>query len=118
MRLEKQQQQELAKRQGLTGRTIVQTVWFFITGAAAYFLLEWLIAADYLSMGFFHNRMLIPHFVPDPVIKGLFVLVVVIIMQFFLLIGFVFASPQGRARTGKPTPYSTNPDPFENDYRN
>ncbi|MDX1663488.1 MAG: hypothetical protein R3272_06820 [Candidatus Promineifilaceae bacterium] len=116
MRIEKQREQELARRRGLTSRTVLMFVWFVISGIAGYLLLRVLFAENYLSYGFFYSDLGIPSAVPRAVILGALVLSIMLVMQFLLILGFTLGSPQGRARTGKPTAHSRNPDPLDRDY--
>ena len=111
MRLEKKHEEELAQRKGMTGRTIVATIWLLISIGLGYFLITYLIDQGYLNLNIFYQWG-IPRAVPDWVFLIVLVLVVVTIMQFFLLFGFVVASPEGRRRTGDPSLYSRNKDPF------
>ena len=117
MRIEKKKEQELARRKGLTRRTVIQVIWLLISGVIGYFIVQALFGGGYLSMDFFRNDLAIPQAVPDIAIQGALVLLIVFVMQFFLILGYVVASPQGRARSGQPTAYSSNPDPLENEYR-
>lgn len=118
MRIEKKKEQELARRKGLTKRTIIQVLWLLISGVIAYFIVQALFGAEYITMDFFYGDLAIPQEVPEFVIQGALVLLIVFVMQFFLIFGYVAASPQGRERSGKPSAYSRNPDPLENEYRN
>ena len=117
VRIQKQKEHELARRRGLAGRTIVQSVWLITSGIVGYLLLRMLFAEGYLSYAFFYGDLGIPTAIPRAVILGALVLIVMVIMQFFLVFGFTMMSPQGRARTGKPTAHSRNPDPLEREYR-
>jgi hypothetical protein len=113
MRLEKKKDEELAARKGMTGKTIVALIWFIISGIAAYFLITYLIDQDYLSLSIFY-QMGIPRSVPDWVFFAFLILIVIIFMQFFLLFGFIIASPEGRRHTGDPSLHSRSKDPFDN----
>lgn len=117
MRIEKKKEQELAQRKGLTRRTVIQVIWLLLSGVIAYFIVQALFDGGYISMEFFRNELAIPQEVPDIAIEGGLVLLIVFVMQFFLIFGYVVASPQGRERSGKPSAYSSNPDPLENEYR-
>ncbi|MDX1688938.1 MAG: hypothetical protein R3248_13235 [Candidatus Promineifilaceae bacterium] len=118
MRIEKKKEQELAQREGLTKRTIIQVIWLLISGVIGYFIVQSLFAGGYITMEYFYRELAVPPEVPEFAIQGALVLLIVFVMQFFLIFGYVVASPQGRARSGKPTAYSSNPDPLENEYRN
>ncbi len=114
MRLEKKRDEELARRKGLTGRTIFATFWLLISIVIGYFLVDYLIDQGLLSLNMFY-QLGIPRSVPSVVFFWVLVLIVVAIMQFFLMFGFMIASPEGRRRTGEPTLYSRNKDPFDNE---
>jgi hypothetical protein len=117
MRLDRRREEELARRKGLTTRAIVQGIWLLISAVAAYFFVRYLMDNDYLSYAFLYNRVLVPRWIPEwAVLLGL-VLIGVIILQFFFLLAFALVSAQGRAKSGTPTAYSSNPDPFDSDYR-
>ena len=116
MRIEKHNERELARRKGLTRRTVAQAVWFLVSGAAAYFGVRFLFTNEVLSHHFFYFELGVPAWVPEWAITGLLVLIGVGIMQFFFVFGYTLASPEGRQRSGRPTPYTRNPDPLENDY--
>lgn len=118
MRLDKKRDSERAQRKGLATRTIIQFIWFAISAFLAYFVLNWLFTNGELTYDFFYNDLLIPRSVPELAIMAALVLIAVMIMQFFLVLGYAIASPQGRERTGQPSPYSTNYDPMQDDYRN
>lgn len=117
MRLDRHKERELESRKGLATRTIVQVIWLGVSGVIAYFILRWAFDAEYLSYDYFYNTLLIPTDISEEIILGALVLVSVFVMQFFLILGYAFASPLGRERPGDPSAYSTNPDPLENDYR-
>ena len=118
MRIEKKREQELAEREGLTRRTIIQLVWLLISGVFAYFVVQALFDAGVVTMEFFYRDLAVPQSVPEIAIRGALILLIVFIMQFFLIFGYIVASPEGRTRSGKPSAYSRNPDPLENEYRN
>lgn len=117
MRLEKKRDSELAQRKGMAIKTIVQVLWFGISAVAAYFVLNWLFTTGELSYDFFYNELAVPRSVPELGILAALIFIAVMIMQFFLVLGYVIASPQGRERTGNPSPYSTTYDPMQDDYR-
>lgn len=117
MRLERQKEQELAQRKGFASRTIVQSIWLLISGGIGYFILRWLFDAGTLDYNFFYTTLSIPRSVPEAAIFAGLILIIVIVMQFFLILGYAFASPTGRQRPGTPTPYSSSYDPMQDDYR-
>lgn len=110
MRLDKIREREMAQRRGRTGRTIIQLIWLGISFVIAYFASEWL-----FSSGIFTPQMAyaggIPRFLPEWVIQGVIMGLIVIVMQFFLLLGFMIANPVGRRRSGRPNLNSWNRDP-------
>lgn len=110
MRLDKVHEQEVAQRKGNTGRTILQLIWLTINFAAAYFVVEWLLAEKYISLNRLYNGG-IPRTVPEWVLQGALMFIGVIIIQFFFIMGYMVASPVGRRRSGRPTLRSWNPDP-------
>jgi hypothetical protein len=112
MRLDQKREEELATRRGTTGKTIIQFIWLLISFAAAYFVIDLIINAGYLSYNMIYG-VGIPRSIPPIAIKGVLMLVVVVFMQFFLFIGFMFANPEGRRRTGDPTLKSKTKDPFD-----
>jgi hypothetical protein len=114
MRLDKKREEEIAQRKGMTGRTIIASIWLLISIVLSYFLLSYLIAQDYLSLNIFYQWG-VPRAVPSWVFLILLILIVVGIMQFFLFIGFMLASPEGRRRSGTPSLYSRTKDPFDDE---
>lgn len=117
MRLDKKRDSERAQRQGLAKKTIIQVIWFAISALLAYFVFDWLFTTGELTYNFFYNVLSIPRAVPEFAIMAALILIAVMIMQFFLVLGYVIASPQGRERTGRPSAYSSTFDPMEDDYR-
>jgi TRAP-type C4-dicarboxylate transport system permease small subunit len=117
MRLEKKRESELAERKGLAVRTVIQFIWLILSGVIAYFALNWFFTREQLTYEFFYTTLGIPRSVPEAVIMGVLILVIVFVMQFFLVMGYAIASPQGRERPGDPTPYSSTYDPMQDDYR-
>ena len=111
MRLDMQRDQVLAKRKGLARKTIVAFIWIGLCFVAAYFVLEWLVTNEVISYRFFYSRLFVPQTVDQELLQlGLMVMIVVII-NFFVLIGYGLISPAGRRRPGTPSPYSQDPDP-------
>ncbi len=102
MQLDKHRRQELARRRGSTWRTILQLVWLGLNFVAAYFVVEWVYAQGYLTPAMLY-RAGVPASVPGWVIQGALMLVLVLVMQFFVVLGFLIANPSGRRRTGRPT---------------
>lgn len=117
MRLEKKREEELSRRKGLTGKTIVQVIWLLITGTLAYFFVNYLFNEGIITPGIFYNQLFIPRSVPEIGLKLLVVLGMVIVMQIVFSVGYIIASPEGRRRTGDATLKSRNKDPFDDGYR-
>ena len=117
MRLDKYHEQELAKRKGLATRTIVQFVWLVISAGLSYLLLQFLFSRDYLDYDFFYETLGLPRSIDEWMILAGSILIIVLFMQFFLILGYAFASPSGRQRPGNPTAYSSTPDPLQDEYR-
>lgn len=115
MRLERKKEEEISKRRGLTVKTLIQVVWLLISGVVAYFLLTYLEQSDEVnfSYGMVYNIFNIPGSVPPWIVLGGMILIFVLIMQLFLSLGFIIASPEGRRRTGDPSLHSRNKDPFD-----
>jgi ABC-type sugar transport system permease subunit len=112
MRLEKKKDEEIAARKGMTGKTIIAFIWLTISGVIAFFLIKYMFDTDVLRYRTFYN-MGIPNSVPQWVILGALIIIVVVIMQTFLMLGFMLASPEGRRRTGDPTLHSHRKEPFD-----
>ena len=116
MRLEAKREAEVAKRKGLAFRTIVAIIWLGICFILAYLFVGWLKENEYLQVGFFYNSLFIPRTISEDLVWLGFTFVLVIIMQFFLLLGYAFFSPEGRLRTGTPSVKARNPDPLDKKY--
>jgi vacuolar-type H+-ATPase subunit I/STV1 len=115
MRLEQKKDEELARRKGSTGRTIIQFIWLIISFAIAYFAVDYAIDAGYISYNMFYN-VGIPREVPPIVIMLVLMLAIVVAMQLIMFIGYMIANPEGRRRTGNPSMKSGDQNPY--DYRN
>ena len=113
MRLEKKNEEKLAKRKGLTGKTIIQVIWLLFTGTLAYFFVNYLFNEGIIRTSIFYNQLLIPRSVPEIGLKLIVVLGMIIIMQIVFSIGYIIASPEGRRRTGDASMHSRNKDPFD-----
>ncbi len=113
MRLEKKHDEMLAKRKGLTGKTIAQVIWLLVTGGLAYLFVNYLFNAGIITSGLFYNQLLIPRSVPEIGLKLIVVFGMVIVMQIVFSIGYIIASPEGRRRTGEASMHSRNKDPFD-----
>lgn len=113
MRLEKKNEEKLAQRKGLTGKTIIQVIWLLVTGVLAYFFVNYLFSQGIVTTGMFYNQLLIPRSVPVIGLKLIMVFGLVIVMQIIFSLGYIVASPEGRRRTGDASMYSRNKDPFD-----
>lgn len=112
MKLEKKRDEEIAARKGMTGKTIVGFIWLAISAVLAYFLVTYLIDEKYISVRMFYEAG-IPRYVPSWVFIGAIMIFIVLLMQFFLVMGFMIASPEGRRRTGEPSLHSHTKEPFD-----
>ncbi|MCA9945859.1 MAG: hypothetical protein H6656_04415 [Ardenticatenaceae bacterium] len=116
MRLEKKREEEIAKRKGLTGKTIIQVIWLLFTGTLAYFFTNYLFSQGIINANTFYNQLFIPRSVPELGVKLIMVLGLVIVMQIVFSIGYIVASPEGRRRTGDASMHSRNKDPFDDHF--
>ncbi|MCA9977382.1 MAG: hypothetical protein R3E31_10790 [Chloroflexota bacterium] len=120
MRLEKKRDAELAKRKGQANKTIIQLIWLGISFFVAYFIANLVILAPgngLVTYRQIYSALQIPSSkVPEWVLLGGVMLIIVFIMQFIFFIGFFFTSHEGRRRTGTPSLYSRNEDPLDNKY--
>ena len=117
MRLEKQREEELARRKGNWYRTILGAIWLGLCFAGAYFLLGWLFDTGQLRPSFFYNQLFVPRSIDTDLLQILVAIVIVVIMNFFVLLGYGFTSRRGRIRPGTPSLRSRNPDPLDKEYR-
>lgn len=113
MRIEKRREQELAKRQGNWKRTIVQGTWLIISFIIAYYLVTYMDEQRIITTGMVRNAFQLSSSVPQWAVLGGMMLVIVVIFQFVMAMGYFIASPQGRRKAGKGDMYSENRDPFE-----
>ncbi len=115
MRLDKHREREVASRKGFALRTIVQTTWLLISAVISFFVLRWLFDIGFIDYSFFYNTLSVPRSISQELIFGASILVLVAIMQFFLIMGYALASPEGRQRPGTPSAYTRTIDPFGDD---
>ena len=119
MNLEKKKEAELREREGMTGRTIIMVMAFIIAGVVAYFLTTYMFDQDILTYGMFYDTFSVTRAqVPEWVFLGVVVFLLVLVMMFFVIVGFAFASPDGRRKSGKPSMHSMNKDPLDNPFDN
>ena len=116
MRLQRQRDAELAKRKGLAIRTVAAVIWFALCFIAAYFIVNWLFESETVTLGFFYYRLHLPTSISEGFIKAGLMIVIVVLIQFFVLLGYAFASPIGRIRPGDATLRSPEPDPNVDHY--
>jgi hypothetical protein len=116
MRLEKQREEEVARRKGLAVKTVLGLIWLGICFAAAYFFVGWLFETGELRPSFFWNQLFIPRSINADWVQVLAAIIIVVIMNFFVLLGFGFTSRKGRVRPGTPSLRSRNPDPLDKKY--
>ena len=115
-RLDIQREAETAKRKGSAKKTILGIFWLGICFSAAYFFVGWLFESGNLSPNFFWNQLFIPRQVSAQGIQILAAILFVVVMNFFVLIGFAFSSSIGRTRPGTPSMITRNPDPTDSKY--
>jgi uncharacterized BrkB/YihY/UPF0761 family membrane protein len=113
MRIEKKHEAELEQRKGLTRRTILASVWLIITLSISYLAAGWLMGGDILGLDFFYQEIGIPETFSEVVIQFVVAFVVFLLIQFVVLIGYAVVSPKAKMRTGTPTTYSSEPDPYD-----
>jgi hypothetical protein len=116
MRLEKKNEEMLAKRKGLTGRTIIQIIWLLISFAAAYFVANYLIDEGIITYQQIYRELGLPRTIPEEAILFGMMFLIVFVMQFFLIFGFMIGDPEGRRKLGDPSMKSRNKDPFDDHY--
>ncbi len=117
MRLEKQQEAELAERKGLAGKTVIQFIWLSISFVVAYFVARYIFDNGILKLSSFYSALNVSRAqVPPWAFLGLVMVIIVMIMQIILYMGFVFASPEGRRKTGKPSLHSRVKDPHDSEW--
>ncbi len=111
MRLDAKRERELNRRKGLTARTVAAVIWLGICIGGAYLFVSWLFETERLRLGFFYGQLHIPYWVSEGWIIAGSVLVIVIIINFFVLIGYSLVSPSAKRKPGTPSMYSSDPDP-------
>jgi len=116
MRLEKKRDEELARRKGLTGKTIIQVIWLLISFIIAYYLSNYLFEQGVISYNRLYTQLSIPREVPREAVLAGLMLLIVMVMQMFLILGFVLASPEGRRRTGEASLNSRTKEPFDDQW--
>ena len=117
MLIEKQRDAEQRRRKGQAVKTIIQVIWLAISFVGAYLFIQMLFDRSIISTTAFGASWEPLGEIPSWVYEWVFIFLIVVGMQFVFILGFIIASPRGRQRTGKPTAYSHNPDPLDNQYR-
>lgn len=115
MRIEKKQDEEIARRKGMTGKTVVQVIWLLLSAGLSYYLINYLLNSDESSFSYnaVYNATGLPRTVPEGALLAGMILLLVLLFQIFLWLGFAMASPEGRRKTGVPSLHSRNKDPFD-----
>jgi hypothetical protein len=116
MRLDRQREEAAAKRKGMAVKTILGAIWLGLCFAAAYYFVGWLFETGELRPSFFWNQLFIPRWVTADWIHIIAAALIVVVMNFFVLLGFGFSSRTGRIRPGTPSLKSRNPDPLDKHY--
>lgn len=113
MRLEQKRDEEINRRKGLTGRTIVMVIWLGISFVIAYFLTEYMVSEGYLDINnLMYNQIGLPRSIPEWGAQLMIMFGIVIVFQIIFWLGFIWFTPEGRRRTGDATMTSRNKDPF------
>jgi hypothetical protein len=116
MRLDLKRESEIQQRKGLAKRTVVASAWLVASLVVGFFLTGWLLNSGAIDTAFFYDELSIPETVSLQIIRLILILLVVIVMQFFLIIGFALVSPEARKKTGLPTAEAQSVDPFAAKY--
>jgi len=117
MRIEKQKDAELAERKGLTGKTIIQFFSWLISAVIAYFIATYMFNNGILSYnGLRTTFSFIPFNIPNWAFLVGTMFIIIVIIQFFLSIGFALGSTEGRRKTGKPSMHSRVKDPNDSEW--
>ena len=117
MRIEKQKDAELAERKGLTGKTIIQFFSWLISAVIAYFIATYLFDSNILNYSRLRATFsFIPFYIKDWIFLAGTMFIIVVIIQFFVSIGFALGSPEGRRKTGKPSMHSRVKDPHGSEW--
>lgn len=118
MRIEKKQDEEIARRKGMTIKTIVQIVYLLISAAISYYIINLLLTSDEVGLSYaaIYRATNLPRSVPEVVILVVLIFLLVLLFQIFLWLGFAIASPEGRRKTGVPSLHSRHKDPFDQGY--
>ncbi len=113
MKIEKRREQELAKREGNWKRTLLQTFALLVSFGIAYVAVGFLDEQKIITTGMVRGAFQLSSRVPQWAVIGGMMLVIVVLIQFILMIGYFAASPQGRRKAGDGDMYSTNKEQYE-----
>lgn len=113
MRLEKKHEAELARRKGLTGRTLLASLWLFASFIVSYLLSSWLFQSETIGLDTFYMDLGIPETVDEIFIRLALAVLIFVFVQFLVLIGYAAFSPKARMRPGTPSAVTSNPDPYD-----
>ena len=116
MRLDAKREREIGKRRGFASRTIVAVLWLSLCFAFSYFLMKTLFENGTITENLIRAQLRLPPWVPEWAIWVGAMIIIVLIINFFLLIGYAIVSPSGRRRPGKASLYSSDPDPDDHRY--
>ncbi len=104
----------LQVRIGLSISLVIMLVWLGISLVVADFVVDYLIGQDFFVPAEMYAQGL-PTWVPEWAIILGAILLLVFVMQILLWFGFMLVSPEGHRKTGRPSMYSRNPDPLDQD---
>lgn len=107
MQLDRKRKEEMRRRKGTTTRTILQFVWLLIAFGLAGGFVWWIFDTGLMSEGDFY-RAGVSRDVPREAFMGMMVCITAAFLQMLFVLGFLIASPAGRARGGQATGHSFN----------
>lgn len=113
MRIDMKREAELAKRQGFANRTLVSLAGMGATLVVALLLATVLFSLKIITPEFFYEELVVPTAVSESVLRLTTTLILFVIMQLFLLMGYAILSPSARAKTGQPTVRAVDPDYYD-----
>lgn len=112
MRLDVIREHEIARRKGLAKRTAFAVLWLVVGLILGYLLATLLVHTGTLKADVLFSQLSWSTEIGETVLKIGFTLIVVLILQFFVVIGFALTSPEARKKSGMPTAVAQDPDPF------
>lgn len=110
MQLDARREAELARRHGRARRTVFMLIWLAICAGIAYFLARWLVDTAVVQPAAAYRQLSLPGWVPEWAIFAGLVLLIVIVMQLIVLLGYMLFSPEAHRRTGQPSLDSRHPE--------